>query len=175
MFDIMSIISENLIEVLRKTANNLKGSTKRAFMGEVVSSYSYGAQSEAERVLGWCRSTIRKGLHEIKSGIICVDNFHARGRKKAEEKNPNLLDHIRQIVENESQADPGMNSERVYIRMTANAVREELKKRFKYTEEELPVRFTISRKLNQMGYSLKKVRKTIPQKRFQKRMKYLKI
>ena len=68
-------------------------------------------------------------------------------------------------MENESQADPAMNSERMYIRMTANAVREELKKRFGYAEDELPVRFTISCKLNEMGYNLKKVRKTIPKKR----------
>ena len=46
------------------------------------------------------------------------------------EKNPKLLEQIRQIVENESQADPAMNSERMYIRMTVNAVREELKTHF---------------------------------------------
>ena len=63
----------------------------------------------------------------MKSGIVCIDNFKGRGRKKAEEKNPKLLEQIRQIVENESQADPAMNSERMYIKMTANAVREELK------------------------------------------------
>ena len=68
-----------------------------------------------------------------------------------------------------------MNSERVYIRMTANAVRDQLKERFNYREDELPVRFTISRKLNQIGYSLKKVRKTIPKKRSPKQMQYLKI
>jgi len=85
------------------------------------------------------------------------------------------LEQIKEIVENESQADPKMNSERVYIRMTANAVREELKKRYDYTDNDLPVRFTISRKLNEMGYSLKKVRKTIPKKRFHKQMKYSKI
>jgi len=144
-------------------------------MGEVVNSYGYGAQAEAERVLGWHRGTIRKGIHEVKSGITCIDNFQNRGRKKAEEKNPKLLEQIKEIVENESQADPKMNSERVYIRMTANAVREELKKRYDYTDNDLPVRFTISRKLNEMGYSLKKVRKTIPKKRFHKQMKYSKI
>jgi len=63
----------------------------------------------------------------------------------------------------------------LYIKITANAVRKELKKSFKYTDEELPARITISRKLNQMGYSLKKVRKTIPKKRFLRQIKYSKI
>jgi len=171
----MSIIPDNLIGILKKTADNLKGSAKRVFMGEVVSTYGYGAQLEAEAVLGWSRVTIRKGVHELKSGIECIDNFQGRGRKKAEEKNPKLLDQIKQIVEGETQADPAMNSERMYIKITANSVREQLKKLYNYKEEELPVRYTISCKLNQMGYSLKKVRKTIPKKRSPKQMKYLKI
>ena len=159
------LFPENVVKVYKKTACNLKGSAKRIFMAEVVKAYGLGAQREAEARLKWCRNTIKKGSHEMKSGIICIDNFQGRGRKKAEEKNPKLLEQIKQIVENESQADPAMNSERMYIRMTANAVREELKKRFGYAEDELPVRFTISCKLNEMGYNLKKVRKTIPKKR----------
>ena len=117
----------------------------------------------------------KKRVNELKSGIECADNFQGRGRKKAEEKNPKLLEQIKQIVDSEAQADPAMNSERMYIKITANSVREQLKKLFNYKEEELPVRYTISCKLNQMGYSLKKVRKTIPKKRSPKQMKSLKI
>ena len=159
------LFPNNVVEVYKKTVGELKGATKRIFMAGVVEAYGYGAQREAEARLNWCRNTIKKGSHEMKSGIVCIDNFQGRGRKKAEEKNPKLLEQIKRIVENESQADPAMNSERMYIRMTANAVREELKKRFGYEEDELPVRFTISCKLNEMGYNLKKVRKTIPKKR----------
>jgi len=36
------------------------------------------------------RVTIRKGVHELKSGIECADNFQGRGRKKAEEKIQNF-------------------------------------------------------------------------------------
>ena len=122
------LFPESVVKVYKKTACNLKGSAKRIFMAEVVKAYGLGAQREAEAKLKWCRNTIKKGSHEMKSGIVCIDNFKGRGRKKAEEKK--LLEQIRQIVENESQADPAMNSERMYIRMTANAVREELKTRF---------------------------------------------
>ena len=39
----MPIIPDNLIGIFKKTADNLKGSAKRVFMGEVVSTYGYGA------------------------------------------------------------------------------------------------------------------------------------
>ena len=86
----MPIIPTNLIEIFKKTARDLKGSAKRIFIGGVVDTYGYGAQTESEKILGWCRTTIRKGQHELKSGIECVDNFQGRGRKKAEVKNQNF-------------------------------------------------------------------------------------
>ena len=40
--------------------------------------------------MGWGHHTIRKGLHELKSGIRCQDAFSARGRKAAEVHLPQL-------------------------------------------------------------------------------------
>ena len=55
----MPIIPDNLIGIFKKTADNLKGSAKRVFMGEVVSTYGYGAQLEAEAVLALlCHTSI---------------------------------------------------------------------------------------------------------------------
>jgi hypothetical protein len=78
-------------------------------------------------------------------------------------------------VEPDAQADPAMNSDRLYIKFTANEVRKQLQKRFNYTDSEIPSRITISRKLNENGWHLKKVRKTIPQKKFQKQMQSLTV
>jgi len=36
--------------------------------------------------LGWDRTTLRKGLHELNSGIVCVDAVAQRGRKPMEAK-----------------------------------------------------------------------------------------
>jgi len=104
------VVPNNLIEVFKRSASNLKGAAKRIFMANIVNAHGYGAQTEAEKKLGWCRVTIRKGQHEVRSGVKCIDNFSGRGRKKAEEKNPKLLNHIKQIVDGETQADPAMNS-----------------------------------------------------------------
>ncbi len=34
-----------------------------------------GGQKKAEKELGWNRDTIRKGLKELQSGFVCIDNF----------------------------------------------------------------------------------------------------
>lgn len=168
-------IAHNLVNIFKSGANKLKGSEKRQFMADVANELGFGGQRACEEQLGWCRNTIRKGQHEIKSSVTCIDYYAGRGRKKAEEKNPNLLLDIKAIVEPDSQADPAMNSDRIYIKFTANAVREHLKERFNYTDDVLPSRSAISRKLNENKWHLKKVRKTIPKKKYQRLMQYLKV
>jgi len=168
-------IAHNLVNIFKSGANKLKGSEKRQFMADVANELGFGGQRACEEQLGWCRNTIRKGQHEIKSSVTCIDYYAGRGRKKAEEKNPNLLLDIKAIVEPDSQADPAMNSDRIYIKFTANAVRKHLKERFNYTDDVLPSRSAISRKLNENKWHLKKVRKTIPKKKYQRLMQYLKV
>jgi hypothetical protein len=168
-------IAHNLVKIFKSAAKKLNGAKKRQFMADVVNELGFGGQRACEDQLGWCRNTIRKGQHEIKASVTCMDYYAGRGRKKAEENNPNLLSDIKAIVEPDSQADPAMNSNRIYIKSTANGVRKQLIKKFNYTDSMLPSRITISRKLNENGWYLKKVRKTIPKKKYQKLMQYLKV
>ncbi len=81
-----------------ETAKVLKGSQRRVFMARIVKSLGYGGHSLAEREFGWSRNTIRKGIKELDSGVVIEDNFSTRGRKKAEEKLPNLLIDIGAIA-----------------------------------------------------------------------------
>jgi hypothetical protein len=134
-------------------------------MARTVRELGPGGQSLAERELGWNRETIRKGLHELTSGITCVDAFGLRGRKPAEAHLPHLLDDIRAIVDSQSQADPQFRSRRLYTRLSAPEVRRQLVAQKGYTDEELPLAETIGVKLNALGYTLKRVAKTQPQKR----------
>jgi hypothetical protein len=75
-------------------------------MARTVQALGEGGQRLAERELGWNRGTIRKGLHELKQGIVCLDAFSSRGCKRSEEHLPNLLSDITAIVDGQSQADP---------------------------------------------------------------------
>ncbi len=86
-------------ELWKNTANELKGSSRRKFMAEVVQILGWGGQSFAEKELGWSRPTIRKGMKELETGIDFIDRFYDRGRKSVEETIPRIKDHIRLIVE----------------------------------------------------------------------------
>ncbi len=158
-------LTESLKDLLKVTAKQLRGSARRLFMARTVRELGPGGQSVAERDLGWNRETIRKGMHELVSGITCVDAFGLRGRKLAEAHLPHLLADIRAIVDSQSQADPQFRSRRLYTRLSAPEVRRQLIAQKGYTNDELPAAETIGVKLNALGYTLKKVAKTQPQKR----------
>ena len=157
-------LTEALKKTYIKTAQLLKGSERRMFMAGIVKSLGYGGQSLAAKELGWCRDTIRKGMSELESGIPIVDNFAARGRKRTEEKLPNLLNDIRAIADAQSQTDPSFQSTRLYTRMSARAVRQALIEQKGYSDGQLPTEETIRVKLNELGYRLRAVQKSRPQK-----------
>jgi len=164
-------LTESIRALFKESAQQLKGSARRMFMARTVRELGAGGPSVAERELGWNRGTIRKGWHELHSGIRCVDAFALRGRKRAEEHLPQLLRDIRAIVDSQSQADPQFRSRRLYTRITAAEVRRQLVAQHRYSDAELPTVETIRTKLNAMDYSLKQVAKTQPQKRSPKPMR----
>src|SRR6266700_1420253 len=143
-------------ELLLTTAKALKGSARRMFMARTVQALGPGGQRLAERELGWNRGTIRKGMHEVEHGIVCLDAFSSRGRKRSEEHLPNLLRDIIAIVDGQSQADPKFRTTRLYTRLTATEVRRQLIAQYGYSDDELPTAETIATKLNEMGYYPKK-------------------
>ena len=151
-----------------ETAQALKGSARRLFMARTVPELGSGGQRRAERELGWSRMTIRKGTHELTSGITCLDAFTARGRKRAEVHLPSLLPDITAMVDSQSQADPQFRTTRLYTRLTAVEVRRQLIAHQGYTDDVLPTVPTITAKLNALGYYPKKVAKSQPQKKSQK-------
>ncbi len=134
-------------------------------MAEVVQSLGRGGQRLAETVLGWNRKTIRKGAQEVTTGRPIEDRFRDRGRKKSEAHLPLLLEHIREIVEPQSQADPTRRSPRIYTPLTAQEVRQRLRTQFGYREARLPCVRTLRTKLNALGYQLRKVKKCRPLKK----------
>jgi hypothetical protein len=154
-----------MVPVLIDTAKALKGSQRRLFLAKTVAAMGRGGQIWAEAHLGWNRETIRKGMHELRSGMTCVDAFHCRRRKPAEEQLPRLLDDIRAIADGQSQADPKFQTNRLFTRISAAEVRRQLIATKGYTDEQLPTQQTINKKLNLLGYCLSRVAKCRPQKK----------
>ena len=158
-------LTDDLKELFKGISKILKGYDRRVFMAKIVKLLGKGGQRRAEKGLNWNRGTVRKGMHELEGGFACIDALSARGRKRAEERLPNLLDDIRSIADEQSQTDPTFKTTRLYTPITAQEVRKQLILQKGYTDEELPTEETIRVKLNELGYQLRSVRKCQPLKR----------
>ena len=76
------MLTEQIKLTLKDAAKKLTGSKKRAFMAQVTMDYWNSSPRKADTELGWSRKAIYVGLKELETGIICVDNYQGRGRKK---------------------------------------------------------------------------------------------
>lgn len=161
-------LTNELKETYIETAKQLKGSDRRLFMARIVKSLGRGGQRFAEREFGWDRKTIRKGRHELDSGIVCIDAFTARGRNPVEVDLPDLRRDMRAILDGQSQTDPTFQSQRLYTRLTVKEVRKQLIEQQGYSDQQLPSDDSLRTRINEMGYRLRSVRKSQPEKKFQK-------
>lgn len=158
-------LTEAMVATLRDAAGKLTGWKRRAFQAQVARDYLGGNARRAERRLGWGRETVTLGLHELRTGIICRDDFAARGNKKTEQKQPELERDLRELVGPQSQQDPKFQSPFLYTRMTAAAARQALIEQQDWTDEELPHVNTIGAILNRLNFKLRRVQKAKPLKK----------
>lgn len=150
---------------IRQTARSFPtGAPRRRYMAQTVEAFGL-SQRQAQQRFGWSRNTLRKALRESHTGITCLDAFELRGRKPAEFHLPRLLDDIKDVVKDHLQTDPTFQTTRLYCRLTAAEVRRQLIARKGYADEELPSLETITNKLNELGFRLRKVAKCRPQKK----------
>lgn len=158
-------LTEVTISAFKLAAKLLTGARRREYIAKITKEFLDGNARKAERVFGWGRSTVIKGLRELDSNIECMDNYSARGNKKTEYKNPELAEDIRSLVEPESQTDPCFKTPFRYTRVTAKKVRELLIEEKGWSDDQLPTENTIGNMLNRMGYKIRSVQKAKPVKK----------
>jgi hypothetical protein len=161
-------LTESVVETIRLAARKLTGFARRQFQAEMAVKYCEGHPRRAEDVFGWGREAVNTGLNELRTGIRCVEDFSARGRRKTEEVAPELVPQIHALVEPLSQADPKFQTPLAFTRMTAKAVHQHLQADAVKTGRPVPAERTVYDILNRLGYRLRRVRKTKPQKNFLK-------
>jgi len=161
----MTPLTEQQVVTIKDAARKLTGAKRRAFEAQVVVDYLDGKARTAESVFGWSRQTVILGLHELRTGITCLDDFAGRGNHKIEEKLPQLAADIRSLADPESQTDPKFQSPFQYTRMTAKSLRQALIDKKGWQDQELPCENTIGNILNRLGYRLRGVLKAKPIKR----------
>lgn len=161
----MNELKEPHIATIKDAAQKLTGAKRRAFQAQGVLDYLNGSARRAEAVFGWSRRTVILGLHELRTGLTCVDNTSARGNRPTEEKRPQLAEDMRFLAEPHSQVDPKFQSSFCYTRMTAKAMRQALIDKQSWQDGQLPCENTIGNILNRLGYRLRRVQKAKPVKR----------
>lgn len=161
----MTLLSELHIATIKEAAKKLTGAKRRAFQAQVAIDYLKSSVRKAEMTFGWGRKTVGLGLNEVRTGIICVDNFKARGNKKTEEKNLQMRVDICNLADHQSQIDPKFQTAFKYTRITAKAMRKALIDEKNWEPENTPCEKTIGNIMNRMDYRLRRVQKSKPLKK----------
>lgn len=159
------LLSEQHINTIKDAAKKLTGDKKRAFQAQVAIDYLDSRPRLAETTFGWDRNAVALGLNELRTGMVCVDNFRTRGNQKTEVKNPLLEADIVALAEPQSQVDPKFQTAFRYTRITAKAMRAALIKDKGWNEADLPCEKTIGNLLNRLNYRLRRVQKAKPLKK----------
>ena len=133
---------DRFLPSLRIASRKMKGSERRKFLGQLVLDIGLGGHRLVSKTLGVSRHTLRKGIKELESGEDIVDKYNERGRH---------------------QTDPQFKSSRLYTRLSARSVSEELLNQG-YCKAEIPSEGTIYNIMKRLGYKRRKVGKTKPKK-----------
>jgi hypothetical protein len=155
-------ITPQLKQVWNETLAQLSGAARRLFMASVVQSLGRGGALQAQLQLGWDRTTLRKAMRELESGITCLDGLDRRGRKPMEESLPRLEADLREMGEATSQTDPTFRTTQLYRRLTAKEARRRLIEQKGYTPEQVPSERSLRRKLSALGFKPRRVAKSKP-------------
>lgn len=158
------MLTETLSELMTRLVKQIPYEYRRQAMGDVVQTLLEGKSRKAEDVLGWNRHTVELGLNEFRTGIRCISDVSARGKKKVEEANPQLLSDIERILEPHSEADSHLRTTLLHTNITAKAVRNALMDNG-YSEDELPAERTFYDLLNRQDYRRRTVAKSKVQKK----------
>ena len=156
--------TEELSELITRLVKQIPNEYRRQAMGDVVQTLLDGKSRKAEDVLGWNRHTVELGINEFRTGIRCISDVFARGKKKVEEDNPQLLRDIERILEPHSESDSHLRTTLLHTNITVKAVRNTLIE-IGYSEGELPAERTFYDLLNRQGYRRRTVAKSKVQKK----------
>jgi G:T/U-mismatch repair DNA glycosylase len=162
---ILSHINVSQIEDLKLASSKMSGAERRSFQAAMTLKYCKGNARLAEKVFGWGRETVRLGLNEQRTGIICLGAQSAYGGDKLwEEKQPEVAQALWDLMAAHSQQDPTFRTSVSYTRLTAAKALEELRIQG-FQEDKLPSPSNMAEILNRNGYRLRKVLKAKPLKK----------
>ena len=96
---------------LKLAAAKMLGPERRAFQAAMTLKYCAGSARRAEVVFGWSREAVELGLHEQRTGVVCLSAQSAvAGNKLWEQKHPEVADALWALAQSHAQQDPTFRS-----------------------------------------------------------------
>jgi hypothetical protein len=153
---------------IKLAASKMSLIDRRAFQAEMAVKYCAGNARRAEDIFGWSRDAVQLGLHEKRTGVVCLSAQSVFGGDKLwEEKHPEVAEALWSLAQLHSQQDPSFRGPLAYTRLTAAEALRQLRAQG-FSDELLPSPSTMAEVLNRNGYRLRPVLKAKPQKKSQK-------
>ena len=159
-----TVVDAGHLDDLTRAASKMLGAKRRAFQAEMALKYCAGNPRQAEAVFGWSRRAVELGLHEKRTGVVCLSAQSAfGGDKRWEEKHPAACSALLTLAQSHSQQDPTFRSTVSFTRLTAAEALEQLRAQG-FDDTVLLSPSTMAEVLNRNGYRRRPVLKAKPQK-----------
>lgn len=130
-------------------------------IGNLISCEVAFSIRKLSKILGVCRKLIKQVLiFLISPHVVKSSKIETRGRKKIEDKHPEIIEQIKEICNNHEHVDKSLKDRIIYIDITLSGIKTKLKQDYHYSDEECPCENTIRRILKKkLGYKITKVKK----------------
>lgn len=153
----LNLIYQNQVEIIKKETNY---SSKIRQIGALIMSLGDRAINAVAKIVGCSWRFAKKCYKIVNNKLDIISNRHNSGRKKIEDKNPEIVNQIKTICENFENVDKSLKDDIVYVDITAKNVIEKLKSDYNYEEKDCPSENTIIRIFREkLGYKITKVKK----------------
>ena len=152
-----SEIPSSVVELVQRLVERIPWPARRQAMADATKTLLKGKPRVAEAVFGWGRTTVELGMNELRTGLACLNDLSKRRKPRTEEKYPQLLVDLRNIMDPESHAESPLRTSFSYTNLTAEAVRSALLEKG-WSNEMVPTARTLSNILNRQDYRLVSLR-----------------
>jgi hypothetical protein len=99
--------------------------------------YCSGSARCAEDAFGWSRQAVQLGLHEKRTGIVCVGHHAFCGAKLWEKKHPKVAEALWELAASHAQQDSTLRTTLSFTRLTAEEAIKQLRAQG-FADEVLP-------------------------------------
>ena len=92
------LLPRSVKDAIRSTAKSLKGHARRVFQAVVTNEHAEGKPRKAEKLFGWNREAVKRGLFEQRIGREIRSISFSKGRPRVETLNKDLLPTAKNLL-----------------------------------------------------------------------------